>query len=365
MLKRLALLAAVLLCLASLAAFIAWKWWLASVERFAGAPFGGGDAERLVEIPKGAGMKQVARRLIDAGVVADDERRLSAVAKSRGFDRRIKVGEFAFQGALTPVAVLDQIARGKVKLYPCTIPEGLRTDEIAPLLEKCGYGTRAEIDRALHDPALIARAGLEAQGSFEGYLCPDTYAFPKGARVEAVLLKMVARFREEYARADARRQKGVALNAHEAATLASIIEKETGVASERPRISCVFHNRLKKKMKLQTDPTVIYAKLLRYGFFDGNIRRADLEFEHPYNTYTVKGLPPGPIASAGRAALEAALAPMDCDDLFFVACGGGTHKFCPDYACHLKWVDVCQLGKKPAAAAVPATSAPRPARPRD
>lgn len=346
MLKRLAIVLAILLSLASLSAFIAWKWWNASVEQFAIATFGD-EKERLVEIPKGAGMKQVARLLIGAGITADDEKRLLAMAKSHGFDRRIKAGEFAFKGALTPEAVLDQIAKGKVKLHICTIPEGLRTDEIAAILEKCGYADRADIHRALQDPALLEKAGLRLQGSFEGYLCPDTYAFPKGAKIEAVLLKMVSRFREEYARADAQRKGGITLNEHETATLASIIEKETGDAAERSRISCVFHNRLRKGMKLQTDPTVIYTKLLRYGFFDGNIRRADLEFEHPYNTYTVKGLPPGPIASAGQAAIQAALNPMTCDDLFFVACGGGTHKFCPTYECHKDWVDVCQLGKKP------------------
>lgn len=347
MLKRLASLLAILLVLVALAAFATWRWWRASVERFADDPFGG-DEERIVEIPKGAGMREVARLLTAAGVVRDDERRLLAVAKARGFDRRIKAGEFAFKGALSPVAVLDRIARGRVRLYTCTIPEGLRADEIVPILEKCGYGARADFEKALGDQKLLERAGLTAQGSFEGYLFPDTYAFAKGTSPGAVLLKMVSRFREEYAKADARRQPGVTLSEHETATLASIIEKETGAAIERPRISCVFHNRLKKKMKLQTDPTVIYAKLLRYGFFDGNIRRADLEFEHPYNTYTVKGLPPGPIASAGQAAISAALNPMACDDLFFVACGGGTHKFCPDYACHKRWVDECQLGKKPA-----------------
>ncbi|MDR0966911.1 MAG: endolytic transglycosylase MltG [Myxococcales bacterium] len=346
MIKRIALAFAILLMVAAAAAFVAWNHWNASIERFATTPFGSEDGtERLVDIPRGAGMRRVARLLIEAGVTANDERRLLAVAKSRGFDRRVKAGEFAFKGALSPEAVLDQIAKGRVKLYTCTISEGLRTDEIAALLDKCGYAARAEIDRALKDTALLARAKLTAQGSFEGYLYPDTYAFPKGAKIEAILLKMVERVRAEYARADAQRQNGVTLNEHEVATLASIIEKETGDARERPRIACVFHNRLRKKMMLQTDPTVIYAKLLRYGFFDGNIRRADLEFAHPYNTYTVKGLPPGPIASAGRAALQAALNPMPCDDLFFVACGGGTHKFCPDYECHKDWVDVCQLGK--------------------
>ena len=126
-----------------------------------------------------------------------------------------------------------------------------------------------------------------------------------------------------------------------AVTLASIVEKETGAAGERPRIACVFHNRLRRGMKLQTDPTVLYAKLLRTGAFSKNITRADLVAPHPYNTYTSFGLPPGPIASPGAAALKATLDPPDCDDLYFVSRNDGTSVFCPDLTCHnaavLKW----------------------------
>jgi UPF0755 protein len=146
---------------------------------------------------------------------------------------------------------------------------------------------------------------------------------------------MVSRFREAFRAAEAQRSPGVALDEREAVTLASIIEKETGQAAERPRISCVFHNRLRKRMKLQTDPTVLYAMMLQNGFrWSGNIRRSDLERSHPYNTYAVAGLPPGPIANPGAAALAAALHPLTCDDLFFVSRNDRTHVFCPDYACH-------------------------------
>ena len=347
MLKRVIIIAAVLVFLAAAAGGAAWFIWNSSVDSYGSTAFG--DSSKgavVVEIPKGTGMKKIARLLGEAGVIrfeSGDERRFLAVAKRGGFDRKIKTGEFAFALPMTPVQVLEQIERGKVKLYQCTIAEGLRLDEIAAILEKCGYGKLEDISSALHDSALIEKAGLKEHGSFEGYLWPDTYSFPKGASVQSFILKMVSRFNEEYAKIDASRDKSITLNKHQAATLASIVEKETGAAEERKRISCVFHNRLKKGMKLQTDPTVIYAKILRMGFFDGNIRRSDLEFEHPYNTYTVKGLPPGPIASAGRAALEAALNPIECDDLYFVACGGGTHKFCPDYDCHRKWVEECQL----------------------
>ncbi|HCF61431.1 MAG TPA: endolytic transglycosylase MltG [Myxococcales bacterium] len=341
--KRLAIMAVVLLALAGLAVLGGLFWWNSSLEQFARTPYGSPE-EKTVEIPSGAGMKQVARLFAGAGVVGD-ETRFYWLARRLGIDRRIKAGEYGFSGPIAPEKVLEQIAQGRVKLYSCTIPEGLRADEVAPLLEQCGFGKASELLALARDADFAKKAGLKAD-SLEGYLYPDTYSFPKNPKAGQVLLKMVSRYNEEYRKADALRQKGIGLDPHETATLASIIEKETGDPQERPRISCVFHNRLKKKMKLETDPTVIYAKILRYGSFDGNIKRDDLEYFHPYNTYRVKGLPPGPIASAGAAALQAALDPIECDDLFFVACGGGTHKFCPDYTCHQRWVDICQRGRK-------------------
>jgi UPF0755 protein len=146
---------------------------------------------------------------------------------------------------------------------------------------------------------------------------------------------MVQRFRAAWRQADAQRLPGVTLDEKQAVTLASIIEKETGRPDERPRISCVFHNRLRRGMRLQTDPTVMYATMLRNGGrWSQNITRADLQAVHPYNTYMVAGLPPGPIASPGLAALEAAVHPSACDDLFFVSRNDGSHVFCPDLRCH-------------------------------
>jgi UPF0755 protein len=150
----------------------------------------------------------------------------------------------------------------------------------------------------------------------------------------AIAEAMVARFKEEYARANAQRAEGVVLSMGEAATLASIVEKETGRPEERPRIACVFHNRLRTGMRLQTDPPVMYATMLRTGRWSKNISRADLLAPHPYNTYTASGLPPGPIANAGAAALRATLAPATCNDLYFVSRNDGTHVFCPDLRCH-------------------------------
>jgi UPF0755 protein len=341
--RKLALAVGGLLAVAVLASTGGFLWWRAELDAFAMTPFGSAG-EKIVEIPAGAGMKQVAERLKQAGVVSDPARFywLSRLLKK---DRSVKAGEYGFEGDLLPEKVLDQIVSGHVRLHRCTIAEGLRLDEIAPLLEQCQFASAKDVLRLSGDAAFVKKAGVTGT-SLEGYLFPDTYAFPKNPRPDQVLLKMVGRFHEEYEKANARRKSGVTLDVHEAATLASIIEKETGVPEERPRISCVFHNRLRKNMKLETDPTVIYAKILRVGAFDGNIHREDLLHPHPYNTYTVKGLPPGPIASAGTAALVASLDPAECEDLFFVACGGGTHRFCPDYECHEQFVDKCQRRKR-------------------
>jgi UPF0755 protein len=177
---------------------------------------------------------------------------------------------------------------------------------------------------------------------------------------------MVARYREAWDKAQAKRKPGVTLDEAQAVILASIIEKETGRPDERPRISCVFHNRLAKGMKLQTDPTVMYATMLRNGGrWSNNITRKDLAVPHPYNTYAVAGLPPGPIANPGEAALAAALAPAECRDLYFVSRNDGSHVFCPDLRCHNAAVQEWQVNyfraRKAAkdAAAAPPEPAPR------
>ena len=154
---------------------------------------------------------------------------------------------------------------------------------------------------------------------------------------------MVDRFKEEWGKAQAVRAKGITLDLSKAVTLASIVEKETGQPDERPRIACVFMNRLRKGMRLQTDPTVMYATMLRTGRWSKNISKADLLTPHPYNTYTTAGLPPGPIANPGAASLEAVLAPTVCHDLYFVSRNDGTHIFCPNLACHAAAVETWQV----------------------
>ncbi len=251
----------------------------------------------------------------------------------------IKAGEYLFEGPATPRQVLAIVRRGQVRTYHVTIPEGLRLDEIMPLFEAAGIARAKDLLAKARDPAFVHTLGIDAD-TLEGYVFPETYTFARGLSPEAILRRTVQRFNEAFDRATRGSKPPMALSRHQITTLASIVEKETGAPEERPHIACVFYNRLREGWKLQTDPTVIYAKILwSGGHWDGNLTRADLEHDHPYNTYTRKGLPPGPIASPGAAALEAVMHPMACDDFFFVARGNGTHVFCKDYACHLRAVE--------------------------
>lgn len=318
----------VLFVLAAAAGAIAWR----TFTRFADTPFGSPE-EKLVEIPSGASAKAVVRLLGRAGVVSDLRTAWLYVRWFRRDPRPFKAGQYAFAGALRPDEAFDRIHRGEVKLYRFTVPEGLRIEEIAEIIERSGLARAEDVARLARDPAVAAELGVPFF-SLEGYLFPDTYAFAWGVTPRRILEAMVLRFREVLAEAEEKRGAGVTLDERAAVTLASIVEKETGRAEERPRIACVFHNRMKKGMRLQTDPTVMYAKFLRTGSWSKNISKADLLAPHPYNTYAAAGLPPGPIANPGAAAVEAALAPSECNDLYFVSKNDGTHTFCPDLKCH-------------------------------
>ncbi len=309
-------------------ALLVWR----DLQAFRTTPYGDPE-EKVVEIPAGASAHAVVRALARARVLSDERVAWWYVRWVKRDRRPFRAGEYAFAGPLTPDAVLERVWRGEVKLYRFTVPEGLRLDEVAEIVERSGLASAADVLAVGRDPAVARSLGLPYP-SLEGFLFPDTYAFPRGTSARAIAEAMVARFKEEYQKADALRGPGVELGLGSAATLASIVEKETGRPDERPRIACVFHNRLRLGMRLQTDPTVMYATMLRTGRWSKNISKADLLEPHPYNTYTTAGLPPGPIASAGAAALRAALAPATCKDLYFVSRNDGSHVFCPDLTCH-------------------------------
>ncbi len=332
----LALLAAVLL-VAGVAAVLLWR----QVDTFRAAPFGSAE-EKVVEVPPGASPRAVIKALARAGVLADAELAWRLVRFVKRDPRQFKAGEYAFAGPLTPDEVLERISRGEVRLYRFTVPEGIRLDDIAEIVGRSGLASAENFLLLAHSTAEAHALGVPAD-TLEGYLFPDTYAFARGVTARQILEAMVRRAHLEYEKADALRSPEVKLDRAETMTLASIIEKETGQAAERTRISCVFHNRLARRIPLATDPTVMYATYLRTGRWSRNISRADLRAPHPYNTYLLPGLPPGPIASPGAAAIQAALAPSACTDLFFVSRNDGTHVFCPDLACHERAVKEWQV----------------------
>lgn len=295
--------------------------------------------ERIVVLPAGKGFSGVVKNLVKGGVV-QDPRRFRRLARVLGVDRRMKAGEYRFSSAMSPLEILGKLARGDVLLHGLTIPEGWTVREIAVLAGKKGIGDARDLLSQALSPEYAAGRGVGG-GTLEGYLFPDTYYFPRNTPADRILQTMLARFEEVFLPSWAERARGLNLSRHQLVTLASIIEKETGAAEERPIISSVFHNRLKRGMKLQSDPTVIYG----IPDFDGNITRRHLDTPTPYNTYQIGGLPPGPIASPGKASLEAALFPRETAFLYFVARGDGTHHFSASLEEHNEAVRRYQLGE--------------------
>jgi UPF0755 protein len=311
----------------------AWWWWRdRRISEFAVTPAGAAGTKE-VTIPPGSGPRRVADVLAQAGVVADAELAYAWLRREK-LGPKLRAGEYEFTLPVTPEQAIQKVIAGQQKTYHVTIPEGLRLDEILPLLASSQLKLRLDRLEALAaDPAFVHKLGVPAS-RLEGFLFPDTYSFTHGYTEESVLGKMVSRTLEEVRSAEASKDPSVHLDALQMVTLASIVEKETGATEERPRIACLFLNRLRRGMPLQTDPTVLYAMMMIRGKFVKNISRQDLITPHPYNTYTVKGLPPGPIASPGAAALQAVTHPAACNDLYFVSRNDGTHVFCPTLQCH-------------------------------
>lgn len=260
-------------------------------------------------------------------------------ARGFGYDRRIQAGEYLFSGSMTPKQILEMMASGKTFLHKITIPEGYNLKDIAALFAGAGLVSESRLLRVARDPQLCHGWKIEADTA-EGYLFPDTYYFPKDVSTEKILSTMIQRFRQVFTPEMAQQAEKAGLSIHQAVTLASIIEKETGSDSERPIVSSVFHNRLKRHMRLESDPTVIYG----LDHFDGNITRRNLTTPTPYNTYTRQGLPPGPIASPGAKSLLAAVYPAQSDYLYFVSRQDKTHQFSRTWEEHQQAVSRYQLG---------------------
>ena len=286
--------------------------------------------EKIFVIRPGSSLHQIARELAQEGLLEDGwlgTRALVVYARIRQLEREVKSGEYRLSAAMSPREILDHIVSGRVATHPVTLPPGFTAREIAAQLAA---------DELIDDPdaflSLVFSAELakdleiEAE-SLEGYLYPETYRFQKHTAEEKVVRTLVEHFKRAWRPEDHARLQELDRTLHQVVTLASIVEKETGVESERPRIAGVFQNRLERGMLLQSDPTVIYGILVTRGSFDGNIRRSDLREDTPYNTYTRRGIPPGPIASPGIEAIRAVLQPEDHSFLYFVSMNDGTHYF--------------------------------------
>lgn len=276
---------------------------------------------KVVVIPNGSTFQHVAALLESEGLIKN-RAVFVLFAKSQSADRKIRAGEYELNPGMTPAEILSELLNGHVLLHPLTIPEGLTIGQIADLAAQDGLTDRADFLRLAKDREFIASLGIKAE-TLEGYLYPDTYKFPHPTKAREVLVAMVEQLRQVVRPDLLARMQDLKMTMHEMLTLASVIEKETGSGGERPEISAVFHNRLKKHIPLQSDPTVIYG----LPAFDGNLHKKDLSNLSPYNTYRVQGLPPGPIANPGIQAIRATLYPSDSRSLYFVSRNDGTHQF--------------------------------------
>lgn len=294
----------------------------------------------LFEIPPQQNLKSVARNLQEQGFIRHAWA-FNLMAQLKKKDTAIRAGEFELSRSMTPEDILNRIVNGPVFGRRVTVKEGASIREIGSLVEQAKVASKVEFDAALDDQELLKTTGVRAQ-SFEGYLFPDTYEFTRNTPPAKVIQAMVARFNQAWSPEYEDRAANLKMSRHEILTLASIVEKESGNAKEQPLIASVFHNRLKRGMRLQADPTVIYG----IANFNGNITKEDLLAPTAYNTYVIDGLPPGPIANPGASAIRATLYPLDTGYLYFVADGTGNHVFSEDLGDHNKAVNEHQ--KSPA-----------------
>ncbi len=292
-------------------------WMTSPVDRSATVP-----AIHLVEIPDGSTFRQVAA-LLERERLIPSRVGFLLLGRLTLADRRIIPGEYALHGGMAPREILAKLLAGQVVLHPVTIPEGYTVAQIAAMLEEKGLTNAKEfLTRAQDREFILSTLDLDLP-NLEGYLFPDTYHFSRHAKAKEMITTMIDRFWQTFTPDWRGRAQDIHMTVHQVVTLASIIEKETGADGERELIASVFHNRLQKRIPLQSDPTVIYGMTS----FDGNLRRRDLEKTTPYNTYRMIGLPPGPIANPGTHAIRAALYPASTTYLYFVSKNNGTHQF--------------------------------------
>jgi UPF0755 protein len=295
-----------------------------------------GAANKIVVISEGATFLQAAA-LLEREELIRSRSAFVRIGKSQEAHRKIQPGEYEFNGAMPPADILAKLLAGRVLLHTVTIPEGYTITQIADVIDGQAITSREEFLRLASDKSFIKTLGISAE-TVEGYLFPDTYRFARTTPAKEVIRTMVDQLGRVMTEEWQARAKEMNLTVHQVLTLASVIEKETGSGDERPQISSVFHNRLRKRIPLQSDPTVIYG----LPNFDGNLHKKDLSHPSPYNTYRWSGLPPGPIASPGADSIQAALYPVTSKYLYFVSRNDGTHHFSATLGEHNRAVEKYQ-----------------------
>jgi UPF0755 protein len=276
------------------------------------------SGQKFVLLRSGLTTRKIAAELKAAGVIRSEKAFL--VWHFLHHKRSLKAGEYLFERRATVIEVHNRLARGDIYTHTVVIPEGYTMFDIAQAIEQAGLGTKVEFLRvARSDAELIHDLAPEAP-TLEGYLFPDTYEFTRTQSMHDIVTVMVHHFRQ------VANAIGLTNDVSQTVSMASIVEKETAVAEERPMVASVYYNRLVKRMALDADPSVIYAELLA-DTYQGALHHGDLATKSPYNTYRYPGLPPGPIANPGRSSLEAAMHPAISDYLYFVSDGNGHHRF--------------------------------------
>lgn len=299
-------------------------------------PYTGEDI--VFTVHNGDTFGRVNQRLYDQKII-NNTRLFHYLAKYKGVLTKLRAGDFTIKTGSSIPQVLDTLIYGQPNLKIFTIPEGRNMYEVAKIVASIGITSEEDFLKAATDPELLKEMGITAE-SAEGYLFPETYHFAPNSRAKTVVKAMIDQFNKK---TESINFDHPFLDKHQVVILASMVEKETGAKFERNTIAGVFTNRLKKKMRLQSDPTTIYGIWHRY---DGNIRRKDLQEHTPYNTYRIPGLPKGPIANPSLEAIKAALNPEDHKYLFFVSKNDGTHIFTETYKEHSKAVNDYQKNVK-------------------
>jgi UPF0755 protein len=285
----------------------------------------GPDTQKLVQLKPGSSARRIAADLANAGII----RSQTAFLAWHSFRGRptLKAGEYSFDHPANAREVYDRIARGDIYFHSLVVPEGFNMFDIAAAVDEAGLGKRDDFLKVVRTETALVRDLDPSAHSLEGYLFPDTYHFTRTQSLHDIAAAMVRRFRQTA------NEIGLTHDAHNTVTMASLIEKETAVAQERPMVASVFNNRLARGMVLATDPAVIYAALLN-NRYRGTIYQSDLQFDSPYNTYKYAGLPPGPISNPGKESLLAAMHPASTEYLYFVSDNQGHHRFARTQAEH-------------------------------